>query len=123
MKLQRRTWPINYRWVGTATAVLMLGALVMMTTRSGLAQGRGGRQAGPPNPLGQPLIDGRGQLRDDAMLHTPLLAADAKYADIDGKHMKTFVQELAVISRKNRDAGEVFWGRNMGTAGHVAAQD
>jgi len=123
MKLLRRTSRIKYRWLGTATAVLMLGGLVMLPTRIGLAQGRGGRQAGPANPLGQPLIDGRGQVRDEAMIHTPLLAADAKYADIDGTHMKTFVEELAVISRKNRDAGEVFWGRNMGTAGHVAAQD
>jgi Peptidase family M28 len=103
--------------------LLVVAWWATMAVGNGLAQGRGGRQAAPPNPLGQPLLDGRGNVRDDAVIHAPLQAADAKYGDIDGRHMKTFVEELAAISRKNRDGGEVFWGRNVGTSGHVAAQD
>jgi hypothetical protein len=95
---------------------------VTMAPPSGLAQGRG-RQAGPPNPLGQPLINERGHVRDDAMIHAPLQATDAQYGDIDGKRMKAIVDDLAAISNRNRTDGEVFWGRNVGTAGHVATQD
>jgi hypothetical protein len=104
-------------------AVLMVAAWVTLAPPSGLAQGRGGRQAGPPNPLGQPLIDGRGHVRDDAMIHAPLPPAEAQYGDIDGRRMKAVVEELAAISNRNRTDGEVFWGRNVGTSGHVAAED
>jgi hypothetical protein len=109
MKLIGETWLV---------AIAMIAA-VQVTS----AQGRGERQPPPPNPLGQPLLDGRGAVRDDAMLRAPLLPGDAKYADLDGRRMKALVDELAAISVKNRDAGEVFWGRNVGTPGHAAAQD
>jgi Zn-dependent M28 family amino/carboxypeptidase len=36
--------------------------------------------------------------------------------------MKAIVRELAAISTRNRDSGEVFWGRNVGTAGHDETQ-
>jgi hypothetical protein len=85
--------------------------------------GRGGRGAPPPNPLGQPLLDADGHVRDEAMIRVPLAAADAKYADLDGVHMKGILKDFVGISRRNRDAGEVFWGRNVGTSGHAEAQD
>ena len=31
--------------------------------------------------------------------------------------------EVDAISLKDRDSGNLFWGRNVGTAGHVATQD
>jgi hypothetical protein len=123
MKLEPGTWLVKYRRFGTGTAVVMLAAWVTVAAESGPAQGRGGRQTAPPNPLGQPLLDGRGGVREDAVLHAPLLPADANYADIDGPRMKAIVDELAAISNRNRAAGEVFWGRNVGTAGHTATED
>jgi hypothetical protein len=76
-----------------------------------------------PNPLGQPLVDAAGKVREDAMLRTPLLPEDRKYADLDGRRMKQVVMEVDAISLKDRDSGNIFWGRNVGTAGHIATQD
>ena len=76
-----------------------------------------------PNPLGQPLVDAAGKVRDEAILRTPLLPEDRKYADLDGHRMKQFVMEVDAISLKDRDSGNLFWGRNVGTAGHLATQD
>src|SRR5262245_10075403 len=83
------------------------------------------RQAEPqaPNPLGQPLLDGAGRVREDAFLRVPLAPEDKKYADLDGHRMKGFVREVIAISQKDRASGNLFWGRNVGTAGHVATQD
>jgi hypothetical protein len=81
------------------------------------------QEAPGANPLGQPLLDGSGNVRDDAMLRTPLLPEDRKYADLDGRRMKQFVMEVDAISLRDRDSGNLFWGRNVGTAGHVATQD
>src|ERR1700704_2329148 len=113
MKLEPGTRRSRSRWLVAVAAVLMLAAWVTLAPPNGLAQGRGARQAGPPNPLGQPLIDGRGHVRDDAMIHAPLPAAEAQYGDIDGRRMKAVVDERAAISTKNRADGEVFWGRNV----------
>jgi hypothetical protein len=77
----------------------------------------------PPNPLGQPLLDRAGQVRDEAMLRTPLRPEDARYADLDGPRMKALVHEITAISVRDRESGNLFWGRNVGTAGHVATQD
>ena len=90
---------------------------------AGVALGAQQEVPGGANPLGQPLLDGSGKVRDDAMLRTPLLPEDRKYADLDGRRMKQFVMEVDAISLKDRDSGNLFWGRNVGTAGHVATQD
>jgi peptidase M28-like protein len=84
-----------------------------------LAQG----EAAPANPLGQPLVDSGGGVREDAFIHIPLLPEDRKYADLDGRRMKQFVMEIDAISLKDRDSGNLFWGRNVGTAGHAAAEE
>jgi hypothetical protein len=81
------------------------------------------QEAPAPNPLGQPLVDAAGKVRDEAVLRTPLLPEDRKYADLDGRRLKQYVMEVDAISLKDRDSGNVFWGRNVGTAGHVATQD
>jgi hypothetical protein len=101
------------------TGLLLIAACVSMMAQNG----RGGRPPAPPNPLGQPLITSPSHVREDAFIHIPLRAEDAKYADLDGTHMKAVMKELIAISDKDRDSGNVFWGRNVGTAGHVAAQD
>ncbi|HYA18693.1 MAG TPA: M28 family peptidase [Bryobacteraceae bacterium] len=76
----------------------------------------------PANPIGQPLIDGHWQVKEDAFIHAPLLPEDAKYADLDGMKMKAWLREIIAISDKDRDSGAVFWGRNVGTPGHEAAE-
>ncbi len=97
----------------------VLAVLVAATVALGAQQ----NAPAPPNPLGQPLVDGTGKVRDEAMLRTPLLPEDKKYADLDGRRMKQFVMEVDAISLKDRDSGNLFWGRNVGTAGHLATQD
>jgi hypothetical protein len=97
---------------GIAVAVLLGAAGVVLV----------GQQA-PPNPLGQPLLDASGQLRDDAFIRIPLRPEDERYADIDGARMKAMLLEVDAISLADRAAGNLFWGRNVGTAGHVATQD
>ena len=69
------------------------------------------------------MLDPAGHPRDDVMLHAPLPAGEAKYGDLDGRHMKDVLQDFVAISRKNRESGEAFWGRNVGTAGHADAQN
>ena len=97
---------------GIALGVLLVGAGVPL-----------GAQPASPNPLGQPLLDAAGQLRDDAFIRIPLRSEDERYADIEGDHLKAMLLEVDLISLADRDAGTVFWGRNVGTAGHVATQD
>jgi Peptidase family M28 len=80
-------------------------------------------QAPAPNPLGQPLLDAAGFVRDEAILRTPLAPEDRKYADLDGRRMKQALMEVDRISLDDRDRGTVFWGRNVGTAGHVATEE
>jgi Peptidase family M28 len=112
----------RWRVAGAAAAVLAVVGATMFA-QDPAPSGRGGRGAAPPNPLGQPLLDPAGHPRDDVMLHAPLPAGEAKYGDLDGGHMKDVLQDFVAISRRNRESGEAFWGRNVGTAGHAEAQN
>ena len=69
------------------------------------------------------MLDASGHVRDDAFIHIPLRPEDARYADIEGGRMKEMLLEVDAISLADRDAGTIFWGRNVGTAAHVATQD
>ncbi|MGE0157943.1 MAG: M28 family peptidase [Gemmatimonadales bacterium] len=80
-------------------------------------------QQAPANPLGQPLLDANGFPREDAFIHIPLRPDDARYATIDGARLKAWLMEVDAISLRDRDRGTVFWGRNVGTQGHVDTQD
>jgi hypothetical protein len=106
--------------IGFAALLIATAATMFAQARAGRG---GGRPAAPPNPLGQPLLDASGHEREDAFIHAPLRPEDAKYADLDGLHMKSILNEVIAISRKDRDSGNVFWGRNVGTPGHVATED
>ena len=96
----------------------VLAALVAATIALGAQQ----NAPAPPNPLGQPLVDAGGKVRDEAMLRAPLLPEDKRYAGLDGRRLKQLVMEIDAISLKDRDSGNLFWGRNVGTAGHEATQ-
>ena len=69
------------------------------------------------------MLDASGQLRDDAFIRIPLRPEDERYADIEGDRLKAMLLEVDAISLADRDAGTIFWGRNVGTASHVATQD
>ena len=88
-----------------------------------LTAGPLGAQQALPNPLGQPLLDASGPLRDDAFIRIPFRPEDERYADIEGDRLKEMLLEVDAISLADRDAGTIFWGRNVGTASHVAIQD
>ena len=80
-------------------------------------------QDAAPNTLGQPLLDSSGEIRDDAFIRISLRPDDLKYADPEGAHLKRLLLEIDAISREDRDRGNLFWGRNVGTWGQEATQD
>lgn len=92
--------------------LLLLGTLSLIGTVSG-----------QNNPLGQPLLNDDGTLREDAFIHIPLRQEDRIYADIDGLWMKQVVLELDQISLDDKASGRRFWGRNIGTEAHAVSQD
>ncbi len=53
---------------------------------------------------------------EQSWLQWPLAASDRKYADIDGRRLRGYVDQLAAISRRSRDRGEQWWGRIQGMA-------
>ncbi len=75
------------------------------------------------NPLGQPLLDVDGHVKEDAFIRIPLRADDRQYADIDGNWMKQVLMELDQISLDDKASGRLFWGRNLGTEAHHVAQE
>jgi hypothetical protein len=53
----------------------------------------------------------------DHFLQWRLLPAEKAYEAIDGKHLLQYVNDLAAVSRRYRDAGHPqFWGRVIGTS-------
>jgi len=78
--------------------------------------------AAAQSPLGQPLLDADGNIREDAYIHIPLRADDARYIDIQADQLKAWLMEVDAISLADRDRGNLFWGRNVGTPGHEDTQ-
>ena len=61
---------------------------------------------------------------DDAFLQWPLPPGAQMYADIDGRHLHTYVVDQAAISRRYRDGGHPqFWGRITGTSGDAESAE
>ena len=87
-----------------------------------LAAPAAAQQATPPNPLGQPLLDAAGHIREDAYIHIPLRPEDGRYGVIEGDRLKAWLMEVDAISLADRDRGNLFWGRNVGTWGHEQTQ-
>jgi Peptidase family M28 len=72
----------------------------------------------PPAPIvGPPIVP-----LEESYLRWPLPASASAYGRIDGSHLKPYVEQLAAISRKSRDAGNQWWGRITGTPSHAEAQ-
>ena len=112
--------------MAAVAGAVVVAAVVSLPAQRGAAPGGApAREARPPNPLGQPLLDPEGHPRDDVFIHMPLQPEDRAYGDIVGTTMKGYVNEVAAISLKDRDrtGPKGFWGRNQGTPGHAATAD
>jgi len=107
------------RRLGVAVAAALAATLAIGVP---LPASLAAQQAAPPNPLGQPLLDVNGDIREDAYIHIPLRPDDARYGVIEGERMKAWLMEVDAISLADRDRGNVFWGRNVGTWGHEQTQ-
>jgi hypothetical protein len=91
--------------------LFVVSAITLLAICSTLAQA----PSQPPTPRApqesmKPLY-----VLEDSYLNFPLKAADQAYAAIDGKHLKTYVDDQTAISRRYRDSGHQFWGRIIGT--------
>ena len=99
----------------------VLGVLTVLVVLAILGETLAAQQAPAPaaaNPIvGAPLVP-----LAESYLRWPLPASAAAYGRIDGNHLKPYVEQLAAISRKSRDAGQQWWGRITGTPAHAEAQ-
>ncbi|HEX7136219.1 MAG TPA: M28 family peptidase [Vicinamibacterales bacterium] len=59
----------------------------------------------------------------ESYLQWPLPESSREYARIDGARLHPYVEELAAISRRSRDAGNQWWGRITGTPAHTETQN
>jgi hypothetical protein len=59
---------------------------------------------------------------DDRYLEWPLPANDKAYGSIDGRHLKTYVNDLTAIPERYRDQGHQFWGRITGSSADTESQ-
>ena len=101
-------------WKALKETLLLLAVYSATASVTALAQ---------DNPLGQPLLDANGQPRESAFIHIPLREDDAQYADLDGIWMKEVLNEVIQFSQDDKENGNLFWGRNLGTESHVKAQE
>src|SRR5713226_2681892 len=52
---------------------------------------------------------------DASYIRLPLPPSEQQYGRIDGNHLRQIVDEIAGVSRKSRDDGDLMWGRVAGT--------
>lgn len=73
----------------------------------------------------QPLVDASGVVREESYDHLrrALSGEDLVYADIEGRQLKTWLNEVVAFSRQSRDDGNRYWGRISGTRYEVMAAD
>ena len=73
----------------------------------------------------QPLVDEAGVVREAAYDHLrrALSDEDQVYANIDGRRLKRWLNEVVAFSRRSRDDGNRYWGRISGTEYEVMAAD
>jgi hypothetical protein len=104
MKRRSIAPPTVKRWLG-------LVALLALSVAGARVLG----QQPAATPQRQPLLDGKGYIREEAYSPVALPESEKAYANIDGAHMKAIVNEIVAISRKSRDDGNKYWGRIAGT--------
>jgi len=100
-----------------AAAAAIFAALVAVGTRTGADE-----QASATPSATQPLLGPPIRPLADSYLQWPLPESAREYGGIDGHHLHAYVDELAAISRKSREAGNQWWGRITGTPAHAETQ-
>ena len=80
------------------------------------------REQSAQTPAAPPLLAPPIKPLTDSYLQWPLPESAREYGRIDGRHLRSYVDELAAISRKSRDAGNQWWGRITGTPAHTETQ-
>ena len=95
-------------------AILIVGAAV----GAGIAAQQAQAPAAPNPIVGPPIVP-----LEESYLRWPLPASAAAYGRIDGNRLKPYVEQLAAISRKSRDAGNQWWGRITGTPADFSGRD
>jgi len=88
-----------------------LACSVLLIACGGLAlEAQRGRGNEPQPDVKERRID-----LESSFVRFPLAPADAAYGRINGDRVKQFVNEIAAISRKDRDRGNKYWGRIAGS--------
>src|SRR6476659_3669878 len=90
------------------TVVIAAGALVVHAQDGGrgATQGRGG--AAGRGAEARPAVKPHKVDLENMYVHYPLAPEDAAYTRMSGDHVKQYVNEIAAISRKDRDGGNRF---------------
>jgi hypothetical protein len=98
----------------------VIGLIVVLLAFGGQSVwAQGGGSAPVTNSMTTPPKPGAAVYSlDDGYLPWPIAASEQAYAAIDGKHLHTYVEQLAAISEHYRDSGHPqYWGRIEGTSG------
>ena len=91
------------------------------------AQGQAQAQNSPTSSPQGPSSGNFGPLSppvpiDQEYLQWPLPANDKAYGSIDGRKLKTYVEDLVAIPERYRDQGHQFWGRITGSSADTETQ-
>jgi hypothetical protein len=89
------------------SAALVFGVFAAGMLTPGHAQQGGSERTGPAQP---PVW-----LPDGEYLRWPLPPGEQRYAKLDARRIKSYINEITAISRKSRDDGNQYWGRITGT--------
>jgi Peptidase family M28 len=97
--------------IGGVIAIAERSGRVQAQTRSVAAPAAASRSTPPANI-------------DDMLLRWPILPGNERYAAIEGRRLRTYVDEQVAISRRYRDQGHPkFWGRIIGTSSDAESAD
>jgi hypothetical protein len=80
-------------------------------------QSQGQFPSPPPNAIKYPHD------LDSSFIRMPLPSGDEAYGRLQGDHMEDYVKQIVMFSLKDRDEGNLLWGRTAGTDNDVRVED
>jgi hypothetical protein len=92
---------------------LVIGAAIATLTVTAGARYLAG-QSRPPQPAASASTTASSS-SFERVLRWPLPATEQAYGAINGDHVKTYIDEIVALTRKNRAPGAQYWGRITGT--------
>jgi hypothetical protein len=93
--------------IRTAAWVLAAMASATLVAQQPTGRGRGGGQGPAVRPHSNDI--------DASYVDMPVPPGEQQYARLDGARMKTWVNEITGVARKDRDSGNRYWGRIAGS--------